>query len=77
MNFSDFIKTVDTWPQLALKLNATDNKTKGDVFEDITKYYLLSDPKYTTKLKNIWLYREIPSAVVNNSIYRQPIRVST
>ena len=64
MNFSEFIDTVNSWKQLTLKLNAADNKTKGDVFELITKYYLLSDPKYTTKLKNVWLYKEIPSAIV-------------
>ena len=64
MNFVDFIDSVVSWKQLTLKLSAADNKTKGDVFELITKYYLLSDPKYTTKLKNVWLYKEIPSAVV-------------
>lgn len=64
MNFADFIKSVDSWQQLALKLNKADNKTKGDVFELITQHYLLSDPKYTTKLKSVWLFREVPSAVV-------------
>lgn len=64
MNFADFIKSVDSWKQLTLKLNKAENKTKGDVFELITQYYLLSDPKYTTKLKSVWLFREVPSAVV-------------
>ncbi len=64
MNLADFIKSVDSWHQLTLKLNKADNKTKGDVFELTTQYYLLSDPKYATKLKSVWLFREVPSAVV-------------
>ncbi|AFM12101.1 DEAD/DEAH box helicase family protein [Turneriella parva] len=64
MNFADFIKSVDSWKQLTLKLDKADNKTKGDVFELTTQYYLLSDPKYATKLKHVWLFREVPSAVV-------------
>lgn len=38
-------------------------KEKGEIFELITKYYLLIDPIYQTKLKDIWLLSEVPNDV--------------
>ncbi|MDY0192846.1 MAG: DEAD/DEAH box helicase family protein [Aliarcobacter butzleri] len=38
-------------------------KNKGDLFESITKYYLLIEPIYKTKFKNVWLLREVPNDV--------------
>lgn len=36
---------------------------KGNLFEYITKYYLLIEPIYQTKFKNIWLLKEVPNDV--------------
>ncbi|MCK5678406.1 MAG: DEAD/DEAH box helicase family protein, partial [Flavobacteriaceae bacterium] len=44
-------------------LNNATSKEKGDIFELITKYYLLIDPIYRTKLKNVWLLNEVPNSV--------------
>lgn len=49
-----------------LKSNMIDlisTKEKGDIFELITKYYLLIDPIYQTKLKKVWLLNEIPNDI--------------
>jgi superfamily II DNA or RNA helicase len=36
---------------------------KGNLFEYITKYYLLIEPIYQTKFKNVWLLKEVPTNV--------------
>lgn len=36
---------------------------KGNLFEYITKYYLLIEPIYQTKFKNVWLLKEVPNDV--------------
>jgi superfamily II DNA or RNA helicase len=38
-------------------------KQKGDLFEELVKAYLLLDPEYATKLGQVWLHREVPSAI--------------
>ncbi len=40
--------------------NTLKNKTKGDIFEIITKYVFLLHPQYRLNTKNIWLYEEVP-----------------
>ncbi|WP_345980095.1 DEAD/DEAH box helicase family protein [Sulfurimonas sp. HSL3-2] len=58
------ISEYKSWQELKLKLIDTlGKKEKGDVFELITKYFLLIDPVYQTKLKNVWLLNEVPSDV--------------
>lgn len=38
-------------------------KQKGDLFEQLVKAYLLLEPEYASKLKHVWLHREVPQAV--------------
>ncbi|NQW07954.1 MAG: hypothetical protein HQ480_05585, partial [Candidatus Pelagibacter sp.] len=35
------------------------SKEAGDVFEHVCKYYLQTAPHYQSKLKNVWLLKEI------------------
>ncbi len=44
-------------------LNNSTKKEKGDIFELLTKYYLLINPIYKTKLKEVWLLEEVPSKI--------------
>ena len=39
------------------------NKEKGDAFEELVKAYLLLEPEYASKLKRVWLFHEVPTAV--------------
>jgi superfamily II DNA or RNA helicase len=41
-----------------------DEKTRGDAFEQFVKAFLLLEPEYASKLKNVWLYNEVPAAIV-------------
>jgi predicted helicase len=43
--------------------NLPDEKSRGDAFEEFVKAYLLLEPEYASKLKHVWLLRELPQAV--------------
>ncbi|MBL1243962.1 MAG: DEAD/DEAH box helicase family protein [Sulfurimonas sp.] len=59
------IKKYKDWNDLKLNLidKTSNTKQKGDIFELITKYYLLIDPIYSTKLNEVWLLSEVPNDV--------------
>ena len=38
-------------------------KQKGDLFEELVKAYLQLEPEYASKLKHVWLYREVPQVI--------------
>lgn len=40
--------------------NSFSEKDKGEKFERLMKAYLLTDPKYAYKFKNVWLWAEFP-----------------
>lgn len=62
INLLNEIKNYKNWQDLKQNLINTslNTKQKGDIFELITKYYLLIEPTYRTKLKNVWLLNEVP-----------------
>ncbi len=43
--------------------NSGEQKKAGDIFENLCKYYLLTAPHYRSKLKNVWLLKEITDEV--------------
>ena len=53
----------NNWKEFTKHLSSLNSKDKGDAFEQITRFYLRLDPKYATKLKEVWLYNEIPTDV--------------
>jgi len=64
VNLLNYIQGIDNWKSLNEKLlKDDDNQIKGDVFEKLTKYYLLFKPEYISLLKNVWLGSEIPDRI--------------
>ncbi len=63
MNIAKILKTSNSWPELKTTLQTMSKKEKGDCFELLTLYYLQLHPNYATKLKNVWLLREVPLEV--------------
>ena len=65
INLLNKIKKYEKWNDLKEKLIDTslNTKVKGYIFELITKYYLLINPTYRTKLKEVWLLNEVPTDV--------------
>jgi superfamily II DNA or RNA helicase len=62
MNVRQSISSSKNWLDLKAKIDVSPNtKEKGDIFELLTKLYLQIEPRYTTNLKTVWLYNEIPT----------------
>jgi len=53
-----------SWNEFKSSLQILNNKDKGDCFEQLVYYYLQLHPNYATKLKHVWLFRDISSAIV-------------
>ncbi|OGV90342.1 MAG: hypothetical protein A3K19_09100 [Lentisphaerae bacterium RIFOXYB12_FULL_65_16] len=60
---SDAAQHCSCWDDFRQRLASLPEKQKGDLFEELTKAYLLLDPEYSTKLSQVWLHREVPSSV--------------
>ena len=60
------ISKCNSWKELNDQLEdlAKSEQTKfaGDIFELVTKHFLLTDSRYQSILKNVWLLNEVPEA---------------
>ena len=63
MNIRKIISSHKSWQDLnqTLESYTKSNQTKlaGDVFELLVKFFLETTPQYQTKLKNVWLLKEV------------------
>lgn len=57
------IRGCASWQDIQAKWRTLPEKQKGDLFEKLVKAYLQLDPEYASKLKHVWLQREVPQAV--------------
>ena len=60
---SDLLETVNDWSSFIHALEGKPTKVKGDVFEELGKYFLQNDPIYVTQLEKVWLFHEVPLEV--------------
>lgn len=56
------IRGCSSWQDIQKKFLPLSDKQKGDLFEELVKAYLQLDPEYASKLKHVWLQREVPQA---------------
>ncbi|MGO9112954.1 MAG: integrase repeat-containing protein [Thermoguttaceae bacterium] len=63
MSPSQILSTSNNWDDFSSMVAGLPAKQQGDCFELLTKYYLLLDPTYRTKLNQVWLLSEVPAAV--------------
>ena len=57
------IRNCVSWQDIQAKWRHVPEKQKGDLFEELVKAYLQLDPEYASKLKHVWLQREIPQVI--------------
>jgi superfamily II DNA or RNA helicase len=60
---NEVVERCSCWDDFRDRLASQSEKQKGDRFEELVKTYLLLDPEYATKLKCVWLHRDVPSRV--------------
>ena len=65
INVRSVLSKSKDWTSFKRTVDALDNKQKGDAFEDLAQHFFQIDPKYRTKLKNVWSInkREVPSRI--------------
>jgi len=63
MQYLKLLSSSYSWSILNRKLEelttSGQSKLAGDIFENICKYFLQTAPQYQTKLKNVWLLKEV------------------
>ena len=68
-----FLSSSHSWSDLNKKLEELTKsgqaKFAGSTFELLVKYYLLTNPRYQSKLKNVWLLNEVKEGIkkIDNS----------
>ena len=64
MNFKVLVSKINSWNDFKNLLVTKTKQEKGQAFEELTKFFLEYNPLYKTKLKKVWLLKEIPSSVI-------------
>ena len=64
MHLKQLISSVNTWADFKDVLNSKTKLEKGNAFEELTKYYLSYNPVYKSKLKTVWLQKEVPASIL-------------
>jgi len=64
MHLKNIISSVNTWADFKEVLNSKTKLEKGNAFEELTKYYLSYNPIYKSKLKTVWLQKEVPASIL-------------
>lgn len=63
MHVVKYLLNINSWSDLNKKLEeftkSNQSKLAGDIFENVCKYFLQTAPQYQTKLKNVWLLKEV------------------
>lgn len=59
----DVVAKCSSWDAFCRALAKRTEKEKGDLFEHLVRAYLLLDPEYATKLRKVWLLKDVPSAL--------------
>ena len=58
------LHNINSWLDFKNHLETKTKQEKGQAFEELTKYFLEFNPVYKTKLKQVWLQKEVPSSVI-------------
>lgn len=57
------LKKCKSWEEFKSLLGNLPSKGKGDCFEELVQNYLQLEPKYSTKLQDVWLLKEVPAKI--------------
>ncbi len=68
----DQITSANCWKDFEQSLESLGDKEKGDAFEELTHLHLLTDPTFSTKLKNVWHHSVVPQLIVDELGLQRP-----
>lgn len=62
------ITSSNSWADFDNALEAigpSETAEKGRAFEELTRLHLLTDPTFSTKLKEVWHHSEVPQSIAD------------
>ncbi|MDG1051953.1 MAG: hypothetical protein P8O81_01025, partial [Flavobacteriaceae bacterium] len=68
----NLISRSNCWKDFEQELKSLGKTEKGRAFEELTRLYLLTDPIYSSKIKEIWHHSDIPQKVVDELGLQRP-----
>lgn len=57
------LRASKNWPDFRSRVALLNTKQRGDAFELLAKHYLQLNPTYKTKLRHVWLLKELPARI--------------
>ncbi|MDP1579180.1 MAG: DEAD/DEAH box helicase family protein [Candidatus Didemnitutus sp.] len=63
MDVADIFSNLGSWSDFAARVSALESHARGLPFELLVKHYLASKPTYRSKLKHVWLLKEVPTDI--------------
>ena len=64
MALINWYNKINSWSDFKNLLDTKTKQEKGQAFEELTKYYLQYNAVYTSKLKQVWLLKEVPPSII-------------
>ena len=61
----DCIKKSNNWNEFDASIASFNTTDQGRAFEELTRLYLLNDPTFKTKIKNLWHHSDLPQKVAD------------
>lgn len=62
----------NSWNEFSSALEHLGNTEKGRAFEELTRLHLLTDPTFSTKIKEVWHHSDVPQKIVDELGLQRP-----
>ena len=66
------ITSANSWNEFERSLEPLGKTEKGRAFEELTRLHLLTDPTFSTKIKEIWHHSDVPQKIVDQLGLQRP-----
>ncbi len=57
----EFFAPIDSWETFCTRAATVQEGERGTAFEHVVRHYFRFDPKYRTKLADVWFHHEVPA----------------
>jgi predicted helicase len=66
------ITSANCWNDFEQSLKSLGNNEKGRAFEELTRLHLMTNPTFSTKIREIWHHSDVPQKIVDELGLQQP-----
>ena len=68
----NLISSLNCWKDFEQALEPLGKTEKGRAFEELTRLHLLTDPTFSSKIKQIWHHSDVPQKIVDELGLQRP-----